>query len=412
VIDAAIVGGGLAGLACAGALHRAGLSVRVLERSDDVGGRVRTDVVDGFRLDRGFQVLLTAYPEAERTLDYAGLDLRPFFSGALVRWHGRFATLADPFRHPVEAASSFQDSPGTMLDKWRVMRLRARCSTGSLASLYERPELTSLEYLRRAGFSTEMIDGFFRPFLGGVFLERDLATSSRMLEFVIRMFAEGQAAVPAAGMGAIPRQLASRLPPGAIQLGAQVTSIAAGGVTLADGEVVPARAVVLAVDQPAAGVLTGQAPPASRSVACVYYAAPEPPVRDPVLLLSGMERGPINNCAVMSNVNPACAPAGRALVSVSIVGAADPDDEALEAGVRRQLRTWWGRQVDEWQALRTYRILHALPVRGGGALEPVELPARDGAVFTCGDHRDTPSIQGALASGRRAADAVVAALGR
>lgn len=244
--DVVVVGGGLAGLACALHLSEAGVSVRLLEASDGVGGRVRTDVVEGFRLDRGFQVLLTAYPETRRVLDYEALELRPFLPGALVRRDGRFHELSDPWRRPSRVLLVLLSGVGTFADRLRVARYRARVLAGSLGDLFLRPETTALERLRNEGFSDTMIDAFFRPFFGGVLLDRGLAASSRMLDFVFRMMAAGDTALPAAGMGAIPEQIARRLPEGTVRLRARVTSVSPHEVRLESGEAIAARAVVVA----------------------------------------------------------------------------------------------------------------------------------------------------------------------
>jgi phytoene dehydrogenase-like protein len=409
--DVIIVGAGLAGLCCARELQQAGVAPLVLEAADAVGGRVRTDAVGGFLLDRGFQVLLTAYPEAGRVLDYRALDLGAFRSGALVRHEEGFTEFADPFRHPLRALGSLDAPPGTFVDRLRVLQVRARACSGSLDSVFERPERSTLDHLRAAGFSAAFIDGFFRPFLGGIFLERQLETSSRMFEFVFRMFAEGDAALPAAGMGAIPAHLASGLQPGTVRLGTPVAGVSATKVQLESGERIEAAAVVVAADGPAAARLLGEAGPGSRHVACLYYAADEAPTRERLLVLDGTESGPVNNCAVISNVRPSYAPPGQHLVSASVLDPAVRD--TLEPSVRAQLRDWWGPGVDGWRHLRTYRIAHALPARGDGRLDPVALPAtHPSGVFTAGDWRDIPSIQGAMVSGRRTAEAVLASLTR
>ena len=195
-LDAIVVGAGLAGLACAGQLQERGLDVRVLEAADGVGGRVRTDEVDGFRIDRGFQVFLTAYPEARRVLDLAALDLRSFTAGALVRAEGGFARVLDPRRHPLRALAGVAAPVGSLGDKLRVGRLRGEVRQGDLDALWARPETTTAERLRAAGMSDRMIDTFFRPWLGGIFLESELVTSRRMLAFVFGMFAKGDEALP------------------------------------------------------------------------------------------------------------------------------------------------------------------------------------------------------------------------
>ena len=403
-----VVGAGLAGLTCALELARHGVDVRVLERSETPGGRVRTDEVDGFLLDRGFQVLPTAYPEARHVFDYEALGLRPFYAGALVRREGRVTRFADPFRHPLDGARSLGEGPGTLLDKLRVARLRARLTERSLSELLDGPQVTTAQALRREGFSAAMIDGFWRPYLGGIFLDPSLETSSRMFAFAFKMFAEGEAALPAGGMQTLPAQLVARLPDGVLRLGCTVEAVGGGGVTLAGGERLEAAAVVVAADGPEAARLTGAFPaPAGRATTCVYYAAGRSPVGEPALVLNGDREGPVNTLCVPSDVAPSYAPPGAALVSASILGIPPLDDEGLDEAVRGQLRGWFGVQVDGWRRLAVRRIPFALPVQTPAALPSARRPVRlREGLFVCGDHRDTGSLQGALQSGRRTAAAV------
>lgn len=360
--DVAIVGAGLSGLACALRLLEAGAPFVVLEASDAVGGRVRTDVVDGFRLDRGFQVLLTGYPEPRRVLDYAALDLHAFEPGALVWKDGRFRTMSDPWRRPRKAWASLRSGIGSFRDKLRIARLRAEVLRGPLEAVFRRPETSTRERLRGAGFSSDMIDAFLRPLFAGILLDPDLRTSSRMFDFVFRMLAEGDAAIPAAGMGAIPEQMAARLPRNSIRLGARVASVGPGKVRLESGEVVEARAVVIAVEGPEAARLTGRlTDPGSRPVTCLYFAADAAPVSEPVLMLDGERRGPVNNLCFPSQVSPACAPPGATLVSASVLEGSGLGRGAVEDAVRAQLETWFGPVVRSWRHLRTYHILHAQP---------------------------------------------------
>jgi phytoene dehydrogenase-like protein len=405
-----IVGAGLAGLGCALRLREIGVPFQIVEASDSVGGRVRTDILDGFRLDRGFQVLLTSYPEAERVLDYGPLDLKRFKSAALVRFGGRFHRIADLRREPLAAIKSLFNPIGTVRDKLRVFPLISKVTAGKVEDQFRRPEGLTLDFLRWGGrFSEPMIDRFFRPFFGGIFLERDLVTSSRLFRFVLRMFVEGDAAVPAAGMGAIPEQLAGRLPADAIRLNAAVETVEPGNAKLHGGEELSARVIVVATEGPEAARLLAAdvRDPGSRAVCCVYFAADESPVKEPILLLNADEPGPVNNLAVMSDVAPSYAPAGAALISASVLGSPTQDDAALMAAVREQLTGWFGPAVQGWRHLRTFRIRHALPDQTAPALDEPERAVRlDDGLYVCGDHRDHGSIHGALASGWRAAQAV------
>lgn len=411
-----VVGAGLAGLTCARVLHAAGLPVTVLERSDGVGGRVRTDVVDGFRLDRGFQVFFTAYPEARALLDYQALDLRRFWPAARVRTGGRFCLVADPFRRPSDLVASLQAPVGSLGDKLKILRLRQRALMLTVHEIFAAPERTTLEELRALGFSARMIDGFFRPFLGGIFLDPTLSTSSRMLYFVYRMLSEGDTAVPAAGMGAIPAQLAHGLPSGTVVLHQQVAGLVrrdgrVAGVRRGDGATTDAAAVVVATGaQDVAGVEAPAPAMRPRDVSCLYFAAQRAPLPGAALVLDGEATGPVVNLAVMSEVSPGCAPHGQHLMSCVVMGLPEAGDEAVERDVRHQMRQWFGTDVvATWRHLRTYRIPWAQFDQSPGALEPGGRPVRcEPGLYVCGDHVENASINGAMAAGRRAAEAVIA----
>lgn len=408
-----IIGAGLAGLSCALRLHEIGIPFQIVEASDAVGGRVRTDEYEGFRLDRGFQVLLTAYPEAQRSLDFVPLDLREFERGALIRRGAGFTRVADPRKHLLAALGSILRPFGTFRDTLQVLSLIHKTRVGKLADQFAKPEGLTLDFLRWHGFSDTLIDGLFRPLFGGIFLERDLVTSSRMFRFVFRMLAGGEAAVPNRGMGEIPQQLAARLPANTIRLNAAVNRLELGRITLSQGETIESQAVIVATEAPSARRLLGDRArfPNSRAATCMYFAADRSPVGEPILVLNADEPGPVNHLAVMSDVATGYAPPGAALISVSILGIPTEDDSRLEAAVRDQLAGWYGQAVRGWRHLRTYRIEHALPEQTAPALDPIERPVALGdGLFVCGDHRDNASIHGAMASGWRAAQAVAAAL--
>ncbi len=404
-----IVGAGLAGLCCGIRLQQANVRFRILEAADGVGGRIRTDTVEGFQLDRGFQVFLTAYPEAQKLLDYNALDLRCFEPGALVRFGGAFHRLTDPWRRPVQGLASVFSPIGTFTDKVRVGLLRSRVLRGTLEDRFRGQETTTLRALQTSGFSSSMIDRFFRPFLGGIFLESELQTSSRMFEFVFRMFSTGDAALPGQGMEAIPRQLASGLPTDSVQLNAHVVRVDAQSVQLASGETLRARAVVVAVEGAAAAKLLGGAiPDAAQGVTCLYFSADRSPVDEPLLVLNGEGHGPVNNLCVPSIGAPLYAPGKQHLISASVLGIHPADDASLQAAVRQQLAGWYGPEVNRWRHLRTYRIPYALPRQSPPALSVPERAVRwQPGVYICGDHRDNASIQGAMVSGRRAAEALL-----
>jgi hypothetical protein len=403
-VPVVIVGGGVAGLTCARVLQQAGRSFVIAEASDRIGGRVRSDQCEGFILDRGFQVLLTAYPEVRRFIDLRDLGLKPFFPGAMI-WTGeRFYRLADPFRKPLTAFLSLFDSVATIADKFRVLRLRRESMTGSLSDLWQRPERPTREYLEQLGFSERFIREFFQPFLSGVFLERNLSTSSRMLQFVIRMFGAGLTMVPTRGIERIPERLAAPLRSDCIRLNSPVRSLHADGVEFTSGERLSSPDIVVA----AAGEFGDSSRREWSGTTCCYFDAPVPPMKGPYLILNGSGQGRVSNVTVLSEVAAEYAPAGRSLVSVSVPELSTRGDAEESEACRSELKSWFGSSVAEWRTLRVYRIPHALPrtERIPDLINGAAVTRRNGIIH-CGDHLTYGSLNGAMASGRLAAETIL-----
>lgn len=403
-----VVGAGLAGLSAAVHLTRHGRRVLVLESADQAGGRVRTDLVDGYRLDRGFQVFNTAYPEPARLLDLTALQLRCLVPGALVYAGGRRHRLVDPRRRPASAPATVTAPVGTLADKARLGALAARDALAPAGWLKGGGDRTTEQALRRFGLSGRLVEQFLRPFLAGVFLERELSTSARFFHLVWRSFARGRICLPANGMGAIPAQLAALLDPAALRLRQTVQAVQPHHVTLTGGERLAARAVVVATD-PATAVrlLPGLPEVPMRGVTTVYHRADESPLGEPILVLDGQQHL-IANTAVLTDAAPSYGPGTGALVSTSVLGGVHGAD--LEPAVRARLATLYGTGTSSWEHLATCRVPAALPAMPPP--HPLRRPVRlVPGLYVCGDHRDTSSIQGAMVSGRRAAAAVLADLG-
>ncbi len=408
-VDVVVIGAGVAGLCCARKLHRHGIDVCICEAADEVGGRMRTDVLDGFVLDHGFQVFLTSYPEARTILDYDSLKLKSFEPGSIVRFGNEFHVIADPMRMMSSGLQTLFTPVGSLSDKFRIALLRGDVCNPPLQSLFLRAEQTTVCRLEEFGFSDLIIERFFRPFFGGVFLESELSTSSRMFDFLFRMFSEGDAALPSKGMAAIPKQIADELPGGRIQLDAAVEAVTESGVRLRSGEEIGAKSVVIAADGADAAALHQSGPPkAFHSVSCVYFAADESPIKRPILVLNGNGAGPINNLCAPSDAAPSYAPEGKSLISVSVLGDHSADEEGLLKQVQVQLTEWYGAVVETWRHLNTYSIKRALPKQTPPALLAPQRPVRvRPGLYICGDHIDNASINGAMVSGRRAAEAVI-----
>jgi phytoene dehydrogenase-like protein len=410
--DVVVIGAGLSGLAAARQIQQSGLSVVVLESSDAVGGRVRTDNVDGFLLDRGFQVLLTAYPELATQVDMDALDLQAFDPGAFVWMQskngcpGKGHVVSDPFRKPSTLFATTFAPIGSVIDKLRIVVLRLRVLRGAAPNLLRNNDMSTLDALRSAGFSHRMIKTFFTPLFGGVQLDPQLATSRRMFDIIFRSLSEGQSVLPARGMQALPEQLASHLAHNTVRLNAPVASLDGTTVVLSTGERITSRAVVVATEGPTASKLLDLPPVQSRTAGCVYFSADSPPNDKKYVILDGSGKGPVLNVALISNIAPSYAPPGKHLIAAALPGVITGDLEQL---ARKQLREWWGPQVDGWKHLRTYAISHGGPVQSA-PFSPKQRVSLGNGRFVCGDHRDTGSIQGALYSGRRCGEAVVRSL--
>jgi phytoene dehydrogenase-like protein len=421
-----IIGAGMAGLACATWLHRGGLPVLVLDGADAVGGRVRTDLTTGgFRLDRGFQVLLTDYPEARRIFDYGALNLKTYRSGAVIRLaNGRETTLESPLQRPLAAFAALASPIGSLPDKLRLLALVRHVLRHTPEELLRSPATDTLSFLRRYGWSEQIIDSFFRPFFGGVFLDRELTTASNFFEFVFQQFVRGEAAVPALGMQQLPEQLAVRLPADAIRLHTQVAAVEGTTVRLKTGQVLKGSAVVLATDSSAAvRLLAGRSggaddtesakatefATAGRLTTCTYFAAPNPsPGRgDRLLRLNARPGSLVHNVSFPADVSPAYAPEGCTLISVSTHSERSLTVSELSLRLREELADWFGPAAREWEHLHSYRIAGALPVYTAGAPARQPLKLAEG-LYRCGDWAAYPSLNAALATGREVAEILLA----
>lgn len=404
--DVLVIGAGLAGLNAARRLEGAGLVPLVLEASDAIGGRVRTDSVDGFRLDRGFQVLNPAYPALREAVDVARLALRPFGRGLVVHTASGSRELVDPFRQPWAAGelvrASLADGAGTRaLARWLLPALRGR---GALAALPDESLTASLDAAGvRGALRTEILE----PFLTGVLADDQGATSATFARWLTRWFALGTPSLPAQGMAALPALLRSRMA-ARVHLDTRVDHLAkqaTGWVAQTAGGPFTGAAVVVATDPVTASALTGLPAPRMRGLATWWFSAPQAPIESRCLQVDGSRRGPVVNTAVISNVQPAYAPAGRHLVQAStlLVGAAPS-----EADVRVHLEQLYACSTTDWTVVATHLIPQALPAIEPGGWRRVPT-ASDEGVIVAGDSSDA-SIQGALQSGVDAAARVVARL--
>jgi phytoene dehydrogenase-like protein len=406
IYDAVIIGAGLSGLSCALKLYQSGASFVLIEKSDSIGGRVKTDFLQDYKLDRGFQALFTAYPQAQSILDYPSLNLKQFYPGALIRFNNKFHHLSDPWRKPMDSIKSLLNPIGSLSDKIKIGNLRRHINSKSLETIFTSKDTETIQYLREVGFSEQMIDRFFKPLLGGIFCDSSLSTSSIMFEFIFSMMSLGSNVLPSEGMQAIPDQIYNHLPYESALLNTSVSQVTSHAATLLTGEQIKGQAVIIATDGPSATeLITGLNVPRYKGATCIYFSADTCPEISNALVLNGTGQGPINHLCVPSNVSQSYAPIGKSLISTTVLETQYLKDANILSSVRTQLTEWFGNIALEWEHLKTYNIAHVQPEQtpplsrliGGTTF-------LNNGVLICGDYRENGSIQGALTSGRIAGE--------
>jgi protoporphyrinogen oxidase len=404
-----IIGAGIAGLTAAIELEKAGFKPTILEGSDSIGGRVKTDNMNGFLLDHGFQVLLTAYPEAQHYLDYEKLNLRKFSPGALIMdpKNGNYA-ISDPLRQPTSLFSMLFSPVGSFSDKLKIFQWNRALKKLSIEEIFAKPELSSIEYLRVKGFSETIIQQFFKPFFGGIFLENELNTSSRMLEFVFKMFGEGFAAVPELGMKAIPEMLASNLSQTEIKFNQRVEKVGLKKVILESGQEIEADVIIIATKaEQLLPQLEGQFSE-DQFVTNLYFSSDVNPIGKPLIALVPDEGKLINNIAVMNDTSSSYAPEGSYLLSVSVTQNYEENDKQLKQRVLKELIEVFPKLSEATiEHIKTFYIDNALPQIDDfqNKIKPSQSKIQQG-IYLAGDYLLNGSINAAMASGRYAAHAV------
>jgi hypothetical protein len=403
-----IIGAGISGLICALELEKAGYSPVILERTNSIGGRVKSDLIDGRAYDHGFQVLLTEYPAAQHYLDYESLHLHSFAPGALIQKGNRSYKIGDPLRNRAFLKASLFAPIGNLFDKLRILRLNRKLSNTSIESIFRKPEVSTLQYLKDVGFSDGMIRDFFRPFFTGIFLEPELATSSRMFEFVFKMFGSGHAAIPAKGIQAIPDQLKSKLKKTSFRFSTGVKKVTDTHILLEDGTSLPSDKTVIATDP--TGLLPGYEPAQSDWHSCttLYFKSPNngsSVKKLPLIVIVPDEDALVNTFYYLKDLIHG--PEAGTLISATVVKEHGLDEDTLAEKVRQELVQYTGR--NGFKLVKSYQIHHALPALGSLKYRPSAEEIRySDHIFLAGDHLAYGSLNAAMDTGRLAAEAVMA----
>ncbi|MFF1279683.1 NAD(P)/FAD-dependent oxidoreductase [Streptomyces sp. NPDC058299] len=432
-VDVVVVGAGVAGLSAAHRLTSAGLTTAVLEAAPSVGGRMATEKVDGFRLDRVGQLLSTSYPELRPTPGPGALAVRRFAPGVLLHRDGRTQRAGAPAPggsargargalHVVRALAGTPRGPvpppgragapvGGAVDQARLGAALGRIAATPVERLLARPELPAALALARRGVPARTIEGFLRPLLAALLCDPELITSSRCADLALHAFASGRLCVPEGGAQTLPELLSRALPPDTVHTGVRVTSVSTTSVATAEHGEIRCRAVLLATDaRAAAELLPGLRVPDFHPVTVLHHTTDEPGAAFPTgtsLLLDADRGGPVAHTAVLSNVDPSRAPAGRTLVSSTVLGT---PPQGVDTAVRIHLARLYGTSTRRWETLAVHHTPEAVPV-----MRPPHDPSRPvrllAGLYVCGDHRDSGTVQGALHSARRAATAILSDLG-
>ena len=409
-VEVAIIGAGLAGLACAIELQKNNINFQIFEASDGVGGRVRSDVIDGFILDRGFQLYNPSYPEGKRLLNYDALDLKPFIPGVAIRDNKRLRIVVDPFRAKGFRLNLLKDIPGNPLSYLGLLRYFLSYLVTSDAQIATTKDISASDSLIKSGVRGNLLEKLLRPFLKGVFLESELKTSRKFLDVVLKTFLRGIPSVPAQGMQVISDQLASKLPMEKISLNTKIIKIE-GNKLQTENEEIIAKKIVVATDPTTAISWLNLEEKIMHTVTTWYFKADQRVAElvkgKPILFVDASNNGPLTNAVVLTNAASSYAPPGQVLVSASAIS---PHQNADLESVKKHLSVIFGLDTNSWQLIKQYQIKEAL----ASMYPPFSLINSNQIsedLFVAGDHRATSSIQGALLSGTNAATLVKVSLG-
>jgi protoporphyrinogen oxidase len=405
-----IAGTGLSGLSAGVYLKRQGYNnITFVESTDKIGGRMKTDIIDGYTLDKGFHVFFTAYPYAKEVLNYEALNLKYFDSGALIMKEGRLIKMIDPFHHPLALLKAVFSKVGTFADKVKLVKRRIELGKLTENQIFEKFEVKTSSILKKKKFSNRIIKNFFQPLFSGIFMENELRTSRRIFDYYLKMMTEGKVSIPAEGIQAIPNQLAQNFEKDNFIFNKSAVDYKDKKVMLNTGETIDADIFVIATERNSLFLSMKKEEPQNdhTSTTCLYFSASKKPFAEPMVCLNANNPKLISNIVVLTNISKAFAPHGHELISVSINGYAKAENAILESEVKDELKRAFGKEVYNWQLLKVYRIEYALPnqdyVLGKRQMNELKLGEN---IYACGDHLLYGSINAAIKSGKMVSEII------
>ena len=403
-----IIGAGVSGLIAAKVLEDNGYTAVVIEATDRAGGRVKTDIVSGYQLDHGFQVLLTAYPAAQKYLDFEDLDLQKILPGASIFKNSKQKIIGDPIKDLSLLFSTLFSGIGNFSDKLKILKLNNSLKRKSISAIFSDKEQSTYSYLTGFGFSDEIITDFFKPFFSGIFLETELETSSRMFEFIYKMFGEGYAAIPKAGIEAIPKQLVSNLKQTSFKFNTKVAAIKDREITLEDKTKLESDFTIIATE--ASDLIPNFKNKSTKWKSCctLYFETRSREVKMALIGLIPQNGTLINNIFYHTSIETFTNSA-KELLSVTVIDNQNLSNEMLIIQVERELKEYCG--IGSCKFIKQYNIPMALPQLN--KLQYEMFPSQTlltSSIFLSGDTQLNGSLNAAIISGERAALGVIDAI--
>ncbi|MCC6722111.1 MAG: FAD-dependent oxidoreductase [Bacteroidia bacterium] len=406
-----IVGAGIAGLSTGVFLKKTGkFDVLFIEANDRVGGRIKTEKINGYLLDYGFHIFFTANPIAAELLDIEKLDLRYFKSGALIMKNHSYQKFYDPFKHPKYFFKSLFSKIGNLNDKINIVKRRFELTNMSYEKVFDKYEVKTSSILKKRRFSSKIIKNLFNPIFSHFFMENELSTSRRMFEFYLKMLADGNMAIPAKGIEEITKQLFSNFDKSEFMFNTKAVNIEEDRILLENGESLKADAFVIATDYNGlySKIIKSHIENKQRSITCFYFSANKSPFKEKLICFNANENKIVSSVAVLSNISQNYAPIGKSLIVATIIDKTNEDENELELKIKDEVSNVFGSQVYDWEKIKCYKIYNAISNQDYvlGKRRENEINPKEN-IFFCGDHLLNGTIYGAMKSAKNISEMIL-----